>query len=78
MLMKCGECRSTTEVAGVGMESSLLRFARQHLQAACALPTGTYPTCCQLSATTTFLAARQVESRATPLCLLCSALSVAV
>lgn len=34
-------CRSTTEVAGVGMESSLLRFARQHLQAACALPTGT-------------------------------------
>ena len=30
--------RSTSEVSGIGMESSLLRFARQHFQAAVAFP----------------------------------------
>ncbi len=33
-------CRSTSEVAGVGAESSLLRFVRQHFQGAVSLPTG--------------------------------------
>ena len=35
-----GLCRSTSELSGVGVESSLLRFVRQHVQAAVALPTG--------------------------------------
>lgn len=32
--------RSTSEVSGVGVESSLLRFVRQHLQGSVSLPTG--------------------------------------
>lgn len=31
-------CRSTSEVSGIGVESSLLRFARQHFQGAVAFP----------------------------------------
>lgn len=33
-------CRSTSEVAGLGVESSLLRFVRQHFQGAVSVPTG--------------------------------------
>ena len=33
-------CRSTSEVAGLGVESGLLRFVRQHFQGALSLPTG--------------------------------------
>lgn len=36
--LECVLCRSTSEVAGIGVESSLLRFARQHFQGALALP----------------------------------------
>ena len=34
------DCRCTTEVAGIGLDASLLRFARQHLQAVYAWPLG--------------------------------------
>ena len=33
-------CRCTTEVAGIGLDAALLRFARQHLQAIYAWPLG--------------------------------------